>query len=32
MMSYGFEVGGENHVEFGTTSAYVMRDLSIVTT
>ncbi len=31
-MSYDFEVGGENHMEFGTTSAYIMCDLSIVTT
>ncbi len=27
-MSEDFEVGGENQMEFGTTSADIMRDLS----
>ncbi len=30
-MSDDFEVGGENQMETGTTSAYVTRDLSTVT-
>ncbi len=31
-MSDYFEVAGENQMEFGTTSAYVRRDLSNMTT
>ncbi len=27
-----FEIGGENQMEFGTISAYIIRDLSNVTT
>lgn len=27
-----FEVGGDNQMEFGTTSAYITRDFSNVTT
>ncbi len=27
-----FEIGGENQMVFGTTSAYIIRDLSNVTT